>query len=67
MHSQKMKKPYFVMLRHPNGEFILPLVDEANEIIQFGSRSDAITGAESSSLGNEVGYEVFHFGNRGVL
>ncbi len=54
-----MKKPYFVILRHPNGEFILPLVDDNEDIVQFSTEENARKGAESSSLGAEVGYEIF--------
>jgi len=50
------------MLQHPNGEYILPLVDDENEIVQFATEEDARKGAESSSLGSEVGYEIFEFG-----
>jgi len=57
-----MNKPYFVMLRHPNGEYILPLVDDNNEMVQFSTEEDALNGAESSSLGSEVGFEAFKLG-----
>lgn len=55
-----MKKPYFVMLRHPNGEYILPLIDN-NEMVQFATEEAANNGAENSSLGSEVGYKIFEF------
>jgi hypothetical protein len=58
-----MKKPYFVMLRHPNGEYFLPLVDDDNEIVQFSTKAGARVGAETSSLGSETGYEIFDFGD----
>jgi len=56
-----MKKPYFVMLRHPNGEYFLPLVDDNYELLQFESIGLAKSCAESSSLGHEFGYEIFNF------
>jgi len=56
-----MEKPFFVILKHPNGEYILPLVDERLELVQFASESEAIDGAKTSSLGDEIGYEVFDF------
>ena len=60
-----MTTPYFVMLRHPNGEYFLPLVDDDNEIMQFSSEDEARDGAKSSSLGSEIGYEVFNFWDSG--
>lgn len=56
-----MKKPYFVMLRHPNGEYFLPLVDDNNESVQFATQKEAHEGAKSSWLGSETGYEIFDF------
>lgn len=60
-----MKKPYFVMLRHPNGEYFLPLLDENDEIEQFSTADEAGKMAECTSLGCDVGYEVFSF-NEGL-
>ena len=56
-----MNKPYFVMLRHPNGEYLLPLIDDDYEMVQFETFEEAETAAEGSSLGSEVGYKVFNF------
>jgi hypothetical protein len=56
-----MKKPYFVMLRHPNGEYFLPLTDDNEENMQFATQREAHEGAKSSSLGSDVGYEIFDF------
>jgi len=61
-----MKKPYFVMLRHPNGEYFLPLVDDDSEVVQFATADDAITGAQGSDLGHNVGFEVFDFSEGGL-
>jgi len=56
-----MKKPFFVMLRHPNGEYFLPLVGDDDELVQFATKAGARVAAETSSLGSEVGYEIFDF------
>ena len=56
-----MKKPYFVMLRHPNGEYFLPLNDENDENAQFATKEEAIAAAENNGMGSAVGYEVFDF------
>lgn len=56
-----MEKPYFVMLRHPNGEYFLPLVDDFDESLQFETEIEAKDAANSSSLGSEVGFEIFDF------
>ena len=56
-----MQEPYFVMLTHPSGEYFLPLTDENGEIEQFETQPDAMAGALSSSLGSEVGFEIFDF------
>ena len=56
-----MKEPYFVMLKHPQGEWFLPLVDDKDEIVQFKTVGDARAAAKTSSLGSEVGYKVFDF------
>jgi hypothetical protein len=49
------------MLRHPNGEYFLPLVDGENEVVQFEDEESAELAANGSSLGSEVGYEIFDF------
>ncbi len=49
------------MLRHPNGEYFLPLVDGNGECVQFSTQKEANDGAKNSSLGSEIGYEVFDF------
>lgn len=56
-----MKSPYFVMLKHPGGEYILPLVDDCNELMQYPSEKEAIEAAQNSWLGSEIGYSVFNF------
>ncbi len=56
-----MEKPYFVMLRHPGGEYFLPLVDDDDECIQFETAIAAHAGARDSSLGSDCGYEIFDF------
>lgn len=56
-----MKKPYFVMLRHPNGEYFMPLIDGDLELMQFSTEEEANDVAENTLLGNQVGYEVFDF------
>jgi len=56
-----MKEPYFIMLRHPNGEYFMPLVDSRDDIMQFGTEQAAKKAALGSSLGFEVGFEVFDF------
>ena len=61
IRGTEMNKPYYVMLEHPNGEYILPLVDGNNEIAQYADKDSAISGAESSSLGSKVGYKVFNY------
>ena len=54
------------MLRHPNGEYFLPLVDDDSEVVQFATADDAITGAQGSDLGHNVGFEVFDFSEGGL-
>lgn len=49
------------MLKHPQGEWFLPLVDDKDEIVQFKTVGDARAAAKTSSLGSEVGYKVFDF------
>ena len=49
------------MLKHPNDEYFLPLTDDDGENVQFSTISEAIKGAMSSSLGSEIGYEIFDF------
>lgn len=61
MMEGDMKNPYFVILKHPNAEYIVPMTDEQGDICQFSSKKEAREGAESSFLGSEVGYEVFNF------
>ena len=56
-----MKRPYFVMLKHPNGEYFLPLVNDENEVIQFATEDEAKERAESTWMGSDVGYEIFDF------
>lgn len=56
-----MKKPYFVMLMHPNGQWFLPLTDDKGETVQFATKNEAHNGAKSSCLGSETGYEIFDF------
>jgi hypothetical protein len=56
-----MDKPFFVMLRHPNGEYFLPLVDDNYENMQFSTEDEARTAAESSLFGSETGYKIFDF------
>jgi len=60
-NEKHMKKPYFVMLTHPNGEYFMPLIDGDLELMQFQTEAEARAGAENTSLGSEVGYEVFDF------
>lgn len=55
-----MDKPYFVILKHPNAEYILALVDD-DGLIQFATKEDAKDAAKTSFLGDEIGYEIFDF------
>lgn len=57
-----MEKPFFVMLRHPGGKYILPLIEgDDAAIMQFSTEEEAREAAQGSWLGSEVGYEIFNF------
>lgn len=49
------------MLYHPNGSFV-PLVEEDNEMMFFGTVKEADDHAKASCLGSEFGYETFQMG-----
>jgi hypothetical protein len=55
------RKDFFVMLYHPNGSFV-PLVEEDNEMMFFGTVKEADDHAKASCLGSEFGYETFQMG-----
>lgn len=50
--------PYFVMLYHPSCQYV-PLMGNDDDIARFESESDAIACADSTSLGEQFGFEVF--------
>jgi hypothetical protein len=57
-----MKEPFFVIVRHPNREYLVPCMDERGEtILQFSTYAEAEDYAKQTSFGSHFGYEVFDF------
>lgn len=55
---------FFVMLNHPNPDIpAVPLIDtETDNVGFYESDGEAGLAAESSTLGEECGYEIFELG-----
>ena len=57
-----MKAQYFVMLSHPAKPAAILIDPDTNEVGFYDSESDAGEAAESSTWGEEHGYEIFQLG-----
>lgn len=59
-----MKEPFFVVVLHPNREYLVPCMDERGEsLLQFATRDEAEAYAKQTSFGSHFGYKVIDFEN----
>jgi hypothetical protein len=52
---------YFAMLRHPNGKPIALVSDDGDFPAMYETEEEAKKAAESSSLGDHFGYEIYEW------
>ena len=56
------EKIYFVVLNHAKEEDYFPLTDDKGDLIMFETETKATLAAETNTLGNFFGFEVFELG-----
>jgi len=57
-----MKNRFFIMMSSQNGDYVLPIVDEDEEVMLFETQEDAEACATAHSFCQAFGYEVFERG-----
>jgi len=57
-----MKNRFFIMMSSQNGDYVLPIVGEDEEVMLFETQEDAEDCATDHSFCQAFGYEVFERG-----
>lgn len=57
-----MKNRFFIMMSSQNGDYVLPIVDDDEEVMLFETEEDARRCGDDHSFCQAFGYEVFERG-----
>ena len=61
-----MRDKFFIMLYSQKGDKAMPIVDENDDVIFFGSMKEAVKAMKGNMYAEAFGFEVFELGTGGV-
>ena len=57
-----MKNRFFIMVNSQNNDYISPIIDDAEDVMLFETKMEAISCASEHSMCQAFGYEIFERG-----